>query len=106
MQLFGNRPRRYEAPIGRASSSLLQWFGAALVGIVALTLYGALDLESRTTAADVAMVFVALFAILTARETSRWLASPVSRILLVVSVPALMLATVSYDGVPWPNRSS
>ena len=95
MQLFGNRPRRYEAPIGRASSSLLQWFGAALVGIVALTLYGALDLTSRTSPADVAMLFVTLFAIVTAREASRWLASPVSRIILVVSVPALMLFAVA-----------
>jgi exopolysaccharide biosynthesis polyprenyl glycosylphosphotransferase len=94
MQLFGNRPRRYEAPIGRVSSSLLQWFGAALVGIVALTLYGAIDLESRTSSADVALVFVLLFAITAARETSRWLASPVSRLILVVAVPSLLLAAV------------
>lgn len=91
MQLFGNRPRRYEAPIGRVSSSLLQWFGAALVGLVALTLYGALDLNSRTSAADAVLVFVLLFSVTTARETGRWLASPISRAMLMVAVPALVL---------------
>src|SRR5687767_1912402 len=94
MQLFGNRPRRYEAPIGRVSSSLLQWFGAGLVGIVALTLYGAWDLSSRTSSADVVLVIVLLFAVTTARETSRWLASPVSRLILVLGVPALLLGAV------------
>jgi exopolysaccharide biosynthesis polyprenyl glycosylphosphotransferase len=94
MQLFGNRPRRYEAPIGRVSSSLLQWFGAALVGIVALTLYGAIELTAPTSTTDVVLVLVLLFAITAARETSRWLASPFSRVLLVAAVPALLLAGV------------
>jgi exopolysaccharide biosynthesis polyprenyl glycosylphosphotransferase len=73
---------------------LLQWFGAALVGIVALTLYGAVDLSSNTSATDVALVFVLLFAVTTARETSRWLASPVSRVMLVLAVPVGLLAGV------------
>ncbi|MDX6671900.1 MAG: hypothetical protein QOI91_2263, partial [Solirubrobacteraceae bacterium] len=94
MQLFGNRPRRYEAPIGRVSSSLLQWIGAALVGIVALTLYGAVQLTTPTSTTDVVLVLVLLFAVTTARETARWLASPVSRALLVLAVPALLLAGV------------
>jgi exopolysaccharide biosynthesis polyprenyl glycosylphosphotransferase len=94
MQLFGNRPRRYEAPIGRVSSSLLQWFGAALVGIVALTLYGAIQLTTPTSTTDVVLVIVLLFAITAARETSRWLASPFSRVVLVAAVPALLLTGV------------
>ncbi len=95
-QLLGNRARRYEAPLGRMSSSLLQWFGAALAGIVALTLYGAWDLSSRTSSADVVLVLALLFAVTTAREISAWLASSVSRAILVVAVPALGLGAVAW----------